>query len=80
MLPQLHPLPPSWTKTHPCPFLSTAPATAPSQTPPIGLAQGQRVRTMSPAALRDLLYLCPQSPYSSIPTAATRDTDTLPLL
>lgn len=70
----------SWTKTHLCALLNTAPASAQSQTPQIGPVLGQSVRTMTPAALQDLLYCCPQSPYSFNPIAATQDTDTLPLL
>lgn len=72
-------LPWSWTKTHLCALLSTTPASAPNQTPQISPALGQSVRTMTPAVLQGLLSSCPQSPYSSSPTAATRDTDTLPL-
>lgn len=77
---QLHLLLLSWTKTHPYALLSTAPASAQIQTPQIGPVPGQNVRTMTPAALQDLQSWCPQSPYSFNPTAATRDTDTLPLL
>lgn len=80
LLLQLLRLLPSWTETHLCSLLSTAPASAQSQTPQIGPVPGQSVRTMIPAALQDLLSWCPQSPYSFNPTAATRDTDTLLLL
>lgn len=80
LLLQRHLLLLSWTKTCLSALLSTAPASAQSRTPQIGPVLGQSVRTMTPAALQDLLSWCPQSLYSFNPTAATRATDTLPLL
>lgn len=80
LLLQLHLLLLSWTKTHLCAPLSTAPASAQNQTPQIGPVLGQSVRTVTPVALQDLLSWCPQSLYSFNPTAATRDMDIPPLL